>query len=140
MIAPKRALAASGVQVTGQDTAEVIRRVARKVWERNERAEQQLREERDKWAYDVRESFVCVAKKVQGFKESELPLYVASTVTEVGKAGIVSTRPEQQQFLESQMRIDLARAFARHGMVRNWDEARERSAKATILFADTIVT
>ena len=131
----QRALSASGVSV-GVDTSEVIRRHAKRMYEHRERAEQELREQESRWKYEERESFVCVAKKVQGFKESELPLYVASTVTEVGKAGIVSTRPEQRQFLEAQMRLDLARAFVRHGMVRNWDDARNRASRATILFAD----
>lgn len=134
----KQAISSRGVSV-GVNTSEVIKRIATKMVERQERAELKLREENAKWKYETRESFVCVAKKVQGFKESELPLYVASTVTEVGDAGIITTRPEQMQFLESQMRLDLARAFARHGMVKTWDEARERSAKATIIFADTIV-
>jgi hypothetical protein len=137
-LSDQRALSASGVSV-GVDTSEVIRRHAKRMHERQQRAEQELLEQESRWKYEERESFVCVAKKVQGFKESELPLYVASTVTEVGKAGIVSTRPEQRQFLEAQMRLDLARAFVRHGMVRTWDDARARAAKATVLFADTEV-
>lgn len=132
-----RALSSSGVSV-GIDTSEVIRRHATKMHERMLRQEQALREERDKWQYDTAESFVCVARKVQGDRESELPLYVASTVTEVGKAGIVSTRPEQERFLESEMRMTLARAFRSAGLVASWDEAKSRASKATILFADTI--
>lgn len=135
----RQAMSASGVHVTRENVSEIIQRVARKMVERQERAEQELLEQESRWKYTERESFVCVAKKVQGFKESELPLYVASTVTEVGKAGIVSTRPEQRQFLEAQMRMDLARAFVRHGMVKDWNDARSRAAKATILFADTEV-
>lgn len=132
-----KALSSSGVSV-GVNTSEVIRRHARKMYERQQRAEQELLEQEAKWKYEERETFVCVAKKVQGFNESELPLWVASTVTEVGKAGIVHTRPEQEQFLESQMRLDLARAYVRAGMVRSWDDARARAAKATILFADKV--
>lgn len=133
----KQALSSSGVSV-GVNTSEVIRRHAKRMWEHRERAEQQLRIEESKWKYDERESFVCIAKRVDDGKESSLPLWVASTVTEVGKAGIVHTRPEQEPFLESQMRLDLARAFVRAGMVRSWDDARGRAARATILFADKV--
>jgi hypothetical protein len=133
----KQALSSSGVSV-GVDAHEIIKRHATRMWERQQRAEQELRIQEQQWKYEERESFVCVARRVDDGKASSLPLWVASTVTEVGKAGVVHTRPEQECFLESQMRLDLARAFVRAGMVRSWDDARARAARATILFADKV--
>lgn len=129
----ERALSSSGVSV-GVDTSEVIRRHATRMYERQQRAERELLEQESRWKYEERETIYCIARKTQ----EDPPLWVASTVAEVGKAGIVSTRPEQERFLESQMRLDLARAFAHHGMVRSWEDARSRAARATILFADKV--
>lgn len=128
-----KALSSSGVSV-GVDTSEVIRRHATRMHERQQRAERELLEQEQRWKYDVRETVYCIAKQTQ----TDPPLWVASTVAEVGKAGIVSTRPEHERFLESQMRLDLARAYVRAGMVRNWDDARARASRATILFADKV--
>lgn len=127
----KQALSSRGVWV-GVNTSEVIRRVATKMVERQERAEQKLREERSKWAYETRESVVALVKRVDNGKESSLPLYTATTVTEVGNQGQITTRPERLEFLESQLRLDLARAYQRAGLVASWDEARQRSSLARL--------
>lgn len=123
----------------GVDTSEVVRRVARKMVERQQRAEQELREQEAQWKYEERECLVALVKRVDDGKESSLPLYTATTVTEIGKAGQVTTRPEQLQFLESELRMQIARTYARHGMVRNFDEARQRASKVQLTLERSLI-
>jgi len=71
---------------------------------------------------------VCLVRRV-----SENPLrYVASTCTEIGKAGIVSTQPDDDRFLESSMRMQLMKAYyvSGHG---DWNACRERAAKVRVI-------
>jgi hypothetical protein len=124
----KRALSSSGVSVVGQDASEIIRRTAKRMLERDEAARLKQRELDAQYAYDDADSFVCLVRRV-----SESPLlYVAHTVTELPRVGVVSTRPQPERFLESEMRLELARAMAKNGSEPNYEAARQRASKAKI--------
>lgn len=123
-----RALSSSGVQVLGQDTSEVIKRVAKRMLERDEAARLKQREIDAQYAYEGRDSFVCIVRRV-----SESPLlYVASTVTELPRGGAISTSPQPDRFLESEMRMAIARAMHKAGMEPSYEAARQRASKAKL--------
>jgi hypothetical protein len=123
-----RALSSSGVQVLGQDCSEIIKRVAKRMLERDEAARLRQRELDAEYAYEGRDSFVCIVRRV-----SESPLlYVASTVTELPRGGSISTSPQPDRFLEAEFRMALARAFWKAGMEPTFEEARQRASKAKV--------
>jgi hypothetical protein len=123
-----RALSSSGVQVLGQDCSEVIKRVARRMLERDEAARLKQRELDAQYAYEGCDSFVCLVKRV-----SESPLlYVASTVTELPRGGCISTTPQPERFLEAEMRLALAKAMFKSGLEETFEAARQRASKAKV--------
>lgn len=123
-----RPLSSSGVSVIGQDASEIIRRTAKRMLERDEAARLKQRELDAQYAYDGCDTFVCLVRRV-----SESPLlYVAHTVTELPRVGVVSTTPQPERFLESEMRLELARAMAKNGMAANYEAARQRASKAKV--------
>src|SRR5689334_13587425 len=102
-----RPIASSGVQVTREDVSAIIRRVAKRVHERDEAALQKQREAEREYQYEGNEVIVCLVRRVS----SNPPRFIASTATEIGKAGIVSSVPDEDRFLESSMRMALTRAY-----------------------------
>lgn len=122
-----------GITVTREDVAAIVRRVATKMHERQEAALKRQREAEHEYQYDTNEVIVCMVRRVSERRESALPRYIASTATMMGKAGIVSTQPDDDRFLESSMRMELARAWHRHGECKTFDDARERASKVRLI-------
>jgi hypothetical protein len=129
----KRALSSKGVSVVtveGQDCGEVIRRHAARMHDAHKKAEQRQREYDAVHHYDHEtgtETFVCLVKR------AGLGIYTATTVTEVGTAGLVTCMPTQERFLEADMRMALMRAFVAGRVCKNYIEAREKAAKCKFI-------
>jgi hypothetical protein len=131
---PKQALSSSGVSVIGQDCGEIIRRTAKRMLDREEKAKQRQRELDSKYAYDedARDKIVCMIHRCGVHPRTGIALFTASTVTELPRVGLVRTTPDEERFLESSMRLELAKAFLAGGVCKDYDEARLRAAKARL--------
>lgn len=131
----KQALTSSGVQVIGQDTSEVIRRVAKRIVDREEAAKRKQREYDSVYHYDSeqRETIVCLIHRAGVHPRTGVAMFSASTVVELPRVGIVRTLPDQERFLQSSMRLELAKAFLGAGMCKTYDEARARAGRAVLL-------
>jgi hypothetical protein len=122
------------VEVVGQDAGEIIRRTAKRMLEREEKAKQRQRELDSKHAYDedARDKIVCMIHRAGVHPRTGLALFTASTATSIGRAGLVRTVPDEERFLESSMRLELAKALLGGGVCKDYDEARQRAATARL--------
>jgi hypothetical protein len=127
-----RALTSRGVQVLGQDTSEVIRRVAKDLHERMEAARMAQREAEAKYSYDSTDVVLCMVRRVSVNRESAVPFFVGSTATMVG-GRIVSTQPCDDRHIDANMRMELAKAWFKSGECKTFVDARERAKKAKII-------
>ena len=131
----KHALSSSGVQVLGQDCSEVIKRVAKRMVEREEAAKQKQRELDSVYRYDSeqRETIVCLIHRAGVHPRTGMALFSASTVVELPRVGIVRTLPNDERFLKAEMRLELAKAYLKGGACKTYDEARQRAARAVLM-------
>lgn len=130
----RRSLSSRTVQVLREDVSQMIRRVATRVHERHEAALKKQREAEQHYQYEGNEVVVCLVRRVS----ENPPRFIASTATEIGKVGIVSTHPDEDRFLESSMRMQLVRAYYASGHGK-FDECRERASKTKIIVERSFV-
>lgn len=113
-------ISSSGVSISRECVSTIIRRQAARIHEQHERGKQRQREIDSVYKYDDVECVVCLVKYAGCGK------YTATTVVEIGRAGLVTCRPDDERFLESSMRMAMAHAYTNIGVCKNFAEARER--------------
>lgn len=130
-----RLKATPGTAVTGYDRGAVLRSVARQILEKAERGTKRLAEEDAKWKYEQRESFVVIAKRIEGNPLVRgRPYYELTTVTPIdGTNGQHATAKAWTiPDAEADLLFHLAQLWADHRLVKDFDEARERASKVTL--------
>ena len=123
------ALTSSGVQVTGRDASEVIKRVIERAGARQREGELRLRMEAERYAYQQRDE-VHVFMKVTG----DPATYVCESVGEVPGIGkVLSTRPSMSARMAlADFRLELAKAWSALKLCKDFEEARQRASKAEL--------
>jgi hypothetical protein len=103
--------------------------------DRMEAAKQKQREYESVHHYDSenRETIVCLVHRAGVSPVTGMAMYSASTVVEFPRVGIVRTVPEQERFLKSAMRLELAKAYLAGGLEKNWGDARARASRAVLM-------
>ena len=127
--------ATPGTAVTGYDKGEVIRSVARQLREKAERGTKRLEAEERKWKYEERESFVVIAKRITDDPRSHgRPYYELTTVTAIEGTDGQHAKAKAWSIpdAEADLLFQLARLWADHRLVKDFDEARERASKVTL--------
>lgn len=126
--------ATAGTAVTGVDNAAIIRSCAKQIYEQAERGAQRLREQDARWKYEERETYVCLAKRISPAKASARPYYEVKMVSNVpGLEEPAWGRGWTIAGAEIDLRFRLARMYVDGRIVRDFDEARERASKVTLL-------
>lgn len=126
-------LTSSGVSVTGQDTAEIIRRTIKRLAERQEQAELAARIEADRCTYGEKETVWILVKPITTYDGNTL--YYAETVAEVPGVGCHAKTDRAQstvKMAQAELRLKMARLWAAK-KISTYDAARERAAKVTFM-------
>lgn len=125
----KRALTSSGVQVTGQDAGEVIRRVIARNAERIEAQELALKQRESRYKYDEREEIWCLVKTTTSADGTTW--YSAESVGQVPDCGchVRTDRHERSAKLAlTELRFKIAKIWSAR-KVETPESARERASK-----------
>lgn len=121
--------ATPGTAVTGFDKSYYIRQCAKQIYESTQRNEEKLKAESAKWKYETRETFAVLVECLGPGK------FQGTTMQLVGDHQVVA-KARSIPSLETELRYQLAQAFAGQKLTAGWDEARERAAKCE-LYLDT---
>lgn len=125
--------ATPGHAVLGIDQAAVIRRSAQSIWDQALEGTKR-REEADRlWKYEDREHYVCLAKRVDD-PRLRRPYFAVATVSEIPGCGVFAIgKGWTVDDAECQLRFRLAQIYTERGVVRDFDEARERASKVELI-------
>jgi hypothetical protein len=133
-----RALSSSGVSV-GTDTSAVIKRVMRDMVKKQDERDHALRVEKEKWAYDVKET-IYVFVKSHPQPDGSL-MWSAETVDQVPGVGAHARTDRYEATPKralTELRLKLAKLWAGKKLCETYDVARDRAAK--VVFQQTVLS
>jgi len=129
--------ATPGTAVTGYDKGAVIRSVARQMLDKAEAGRKKLEEEGRKWKYEERESLVVIASRHEGDPRVRgRAYYTLTSATPITGDIHATARAFTIPDAECDLLFHLAQIYAEQGLVKDFDEARERASKVQ-LFVET---
>lgn len=130
-----RALHRSHVEVTRHDLAPLIRGLCRNIVDQSEVNTQRLDEQDRLWKYDQAECIWYRAVRVQ----EDPPKWRAEAISGL-PARVLELKAfaGAEAWLEPELRLQFAREVMAMRLVRDWDDARARAAKAKFLCGEVL--
>jgi hypothetical protein len=128
--------ATPGTAVTGWDKSAIIRSCAKQIWEAAERGEKRRLEADRLWKYEQQETYVLLAKRITPDLASAREGYevvMTTPVPGVEPEVFCYGRGWTIKSAEIDLRFRLARTYIDGKVARDFDEARLRASKVTLL-------
>lgn len=130
-----RAVHRSGVEVTRHDLKPLVRGLCRNIVEQSEANTRRIEDEERRWKYAEVE---CIGYRAVRVREDP-PRWRAEAVSGLPPRMLeLSATASTQKALETELRFKFAREVMAMRLVRDWDDARARAAKARFLCAEVV--